>query len=293
MDGILPSIRRRLTSALAPPATTFVPLIVDGGIVGRLAPARAARLACAADVFVAAADGLRFHPALGTPDERTAAAAQVARALAAEGELSAWRDEAYAVAVDRHAPPAFLLERAAARYFGIRTWAAHVNGFVPGGDLPQLWFARRSMEKPLDPGQLDNLVAGGIAAGATVAATVAREAWEEAGIPAALAATARPAGIVEICREHADGLQLETLYVHDLALAADFVPQPQDGEAVEHRCVSCAEAARLVAHDAGRDVVTVDASLVVVDFLLRRGALDPDAADYLALARLRACPPPW
>ena len=29
MDGILPSIRRRLTSALAPPTTKFVPLVVD------------------------------------------------------------------------------------------------------------------------------------------------------------------------------------------------------------------------------------------------------------------------
>lgn len=292
MDGILPSIRRRLTSALAPPTTKFVPLVVDGAVVGRLAPARAARLARIADVFVPAAGGLGFCPGLASPAARTAAVAEVARALAAEGALSAWRDEAYAVAVERHAPAAFLLERAAARYFGIRTWAAHVNGFVPTGDLPQLWFARRSMQKPIDPGQLDNLVAGGIAAGATVAATVAREAWEEAGIPAPLAATARAAGVVEICREHADGLQLETIYVHDLALASDFVPQPQDGEAVEHRCVSCADAARMVAQDAGRDVVTVDASLVVVDFLLRRGALDPDTGDYLALARLRLCAPP-
>lgn len=292
MDRILPSIRRRLTSALAPPTTKFVPLVVDGAVVGRLAPARAARLARMADVFVVAAAGLGFCPALASPAARTGAVADVARTLAAEGELSAWRDELYPVAVDRHAPPSFLLERAAARYFGIRTWAAHVNGFVPNGDLPQLWFARRSLQKPIDPGQLDNLVAGGIAAGATVAATVAREAWEEAGIPAPLAATARSAGVVEICREHADGLQFETLYVHDLALASDFVPRPQDGEAVEHRCVSCAEAARLVAQDKGQDVVTVDASLVVVDFLLRHGALAPDAGDYSALARLRLCPFP-
>jgi 8-oxo-dGTP pyrophosphatase MutT (NUDIX family) len=287
MNGILPSIRRRLTSALAPPTTKFVPLVVDRAIVGRLTPARAARLARRADVFAATADALAFCPRLASLDARTAAVADVVRELAAEGALSAWRDEAYAVAVDRHVPPAFLLERAAARYFGIRTWAAHVNGFVAAGPEPRLWFARRAPGKPIEPDRLDNLVAGGITAGATVAATVVKEAWEEAGIAAPLAATARPAGVVHVCREHADGLQLETIYVHDLALPTEFVPRPQDGEAVEHRCVPFAEAARLIAQDNGRDVVTADASLVVVDFLLRHGALDPDAPEYLDLEGLR------
>jgi len=39
----------------------------------------------------------------------------VARTLAAEGALSAWRNERYAVAAAPGAPPWFLLERAAAR----------------------------------------------------------------------------------------------------------------------------------------------------------------------------------
>jgi len=39
-------------------------------------------------------------------------------------------------------------------------------------------------DPPIDPGMLDNLVGGGIAAGATVIDTVVREAWEEAGIRA-------------------------------------------------------------------------------------------------------------
>ena len=64
-----------------------------------------------------------------------------------------------------------------------------------------------------------------------------------------------------------DGLQVETLFVHDLALPPDFVPCNQDGEVCGHRLVGLGEAARLVAQDSGSDEVTVDASLVVLDYL--------------------------
>ena len=142
------------------------------------------------------------------------------------------------------APPWFELERAAARYFGIHTYAAHVNGLVRRDGEIAMWIARRSATKSIDPGMLDNLVAGGIAAGQSVASTVVKEAWEEAGIAAALAARAQPAGTVHICREQPDGLQRETIFVHDLWLPADFVPAGQDGEVVGHRLVSLREWAR-------------------------------------------------
>ncbi len=117
-----------------------------------------------------------------------------------------------------------------------------------------------------------------------------REAWEEAGIPAGVAARAPPMGEVRICRSQPDGLQRETVFVHDLWLAADFAPANQDGEAVEHRLVSLPEAAALVANRSGPDVVTADASLVIVDFLLRGGHIDPYTDDGRALGALRYPP---
>ena len=39
------------------------------------------------------------------------------------------------------------------------------------------------------------------------------------------------------CATLPDGLQRETVFVHDLVLPPDFVPANQDGEAVEHRLV--------------------------------------------------------
>ena len=88
--------------------------------------------------------------------------ADVARALADDHRLTAWRNECYAVANEFGALPWFELERAAARYFGVRTYAAHVNGLIRlrNGDVA-MWIARRSAAKAIDPGMLDNLVGGG------------------------------------------------------------------------------------------------------------------------------------
>jgi 8-oxo-dGTP pyrophosphatase MutT (NUDIX family) len=91
----------------------------------------------------------------------------------------------------------FELERAAARYFGVLTHAAHVNGLVRRSDRAvAMWIARRSDTKAIDPGMLDNLVGGGIATGHTVASTVIKEAFEEAGIEASVASHAIGVGKV-------------------------------------------------------------------------------------------------
>ena len=134
----------------------------------------------------------------------------VARALAAEGALSAWRNERYEVRATGATPPAFLLERAAARYFGVRTRAVHVNGLVDTDPGAAMWIARRSATKAIDPGRLDNLVGGGLAAGTTVRGTLVKEAWEEAGIDAAPASRATEASVLRIRRLQPDGLQHET-----------------------------------------------------------------------------------
>jgi 8-oxo-dGTP pyrophosphatase MutT (NUDIX family) len=146
-----------------------------------------------------------------------------------------------------------------------------------------MWFARRSATKATDPGMLDNLVGGGIAAGQTIAEAVTKESWEEAGIDATLAASVRATGTVEIRRVRPDGLQRETIFIHDLKVPRGFVPSGQDGEVVEHRLVDLDAAARLIANSSGPDVVTVDASLVVLDCLFRRRAIINGSPDTAAL----------
>jgi 8-oxo-dGTP pyrophosphatase MutT (NUDIX family) len=280
---LLAKLVRRLQRVLSPPTKAQVPLLVQGRAVGWLAPERAQRLAGWPAYFSLSDEGVELAASLVTHGQRTAAFAEVARVLAAEGALSAWRDERYAVAVEPGEAPLFELERAAARYFGIHTSAAHLNGVVGSGEDWQMWLARRSSVKPIDPGLLDNLVGGGIAAGASVADTLVKEAWEEAGIEADRARSSLPVGAVHICREQPDGLQRETIHVHDLWLPSEFVPQNQDGEAVAHRLCTPDAVLAVIA----TDEVTADASLVIVDFLLREGHIPRDDAGFAALEALR------
>jgi 8-oxo-dGTP pyrophosphatase MutT (NUDIX family) len=289
-SGTLRAIRNRLGAALAPPRQACRPLWVARHVAGWLDDARAARLAAMTDVFDLRSDGLSFVAGISDARARSLALERVARALEADGLLTAWRDERYAVAPELGAPPWFELERAAARFFGIYTYAAHVNGLVRRDTEVAMWIARRSPTKSIDPGMLDNLVGGGIASGQTVAAAVVKEAWEEAGIAASVAALAQPAGAVQICREQPDGLQRETIFVHDLWLPAEFVPACQDDEVVGHRLVPLSEVGSLIANDVGQDVVTADAALVMVDCLLRHGAIAHDASNYGALDALRHPP---
>ena len=277
------NVAHRLARVLAAPTAAYEPFRVADRIVGWLTPERARRLARWPALFERDERGVACAPRLHTAQARTAALAEVARALAGEGALTAWRDERYAVVPSRTAPPLFELERAAARYFGIHTFAAHMNGLVGSDDDWRMWLARRSATKAIDPGLLDNLVGGGIASGTTVSATIIREAWEEAGIDDVLARQAHCVGSVEICRDQPQGLQYETIHIYDLWLRSDFAPTNQDGEAVEHRlCVADDILAALATDD-----ITADASLVIVDSLLRHGHIAPNDPSFDQLQALR------
>jgi 8-oxo-dGTP pyrophosphatase MutT (NUDIX family) len=279
-------IADRLERVLAAPAAAYEPFVVEDRIVGWVTPERAQRLARWPELFERSESGVECAPRLRTPQARTAALAEVALALAAEGALTAWRDELYAVATDFAEPPLFELERAAARYFGILTFATHVNGVVGENSGWRMWLARRSATKAIDPGLLDNLVGGGIAADSDVETTIVKEAWEEAGIPEDVVPSAQSAGTVDLCRDRPDGLQRETIYVHDLWLPPDFVPANQDGEAVEHSLCAPEEIISVIA----TDDITADASLVIVDFLLRHAHVPPDDPSFGILDALRHPP---
>jgi Domain of unknown function (DUF4743) len=106
---------------------------------------------------------LTLVPGLDDLEMRSAAVGRVLTALRTAGELTGWRDELYPVAPAFGAPPALLVERAAAPHLGMRAYGVHVNGYVRDaarGTL-KLWVARRSATKQTWPGKLDHIVAGG------------------------------------------------------------------------------------------------------------------------------------
>jgi ADP-ribose pyrophosphatase YjhB (NUDIX family) len=228
------------------------------------------------DAFVT----LRARP--DTVAGRTAALSEVTRELAKDGTIRGWRDEPVSVAAHYAAPELFRMERAASRHFGIMAYGAHLNGFSRVGGLTHAWISRRSPDKPVDPHKLDNLVGGRIAAGLTVDETLRKEAWEEAGIPPALLAGLNCAGAVRVEYSVPEGLHREILFVHDLWLPDGFKPVNQDGEVAEIRSTPLED----VVQDILAGEFTLDAGAVMIDGLLRLGAVPPEDPQYLDLLRL-------
>ena len=209
---------------------------------------------------------------------------EAVRELRDAGWIKGWRDERYEVRGQR-GQALFTLERAAFRRLGLQARAVHLNGWVRDGAGWRLWIARRSAAKPVDPGMLDNLVGGGIGAGYSPLETLLKECGEEAGLPETLARQAVPAGRFRVQRGVPDGVHDETIHAFDLELPEGFVPSNRDGEVAEFTLLDAGEAAARLAAGA----FTVDAGVVTIDFLRRRGALRDPRVDT-ALDALRRDP---
>ncbi len=260
----------------------LLPFYVREHPVGWIRPAFADVLRRWPHVFDATGAFVSMRAAPDTVHGRTAAMAEVTRALAADGVIRGWRDELVSISHHYAAPELLRIERAATRHFGMMAYGAHLNGFTRRRDEPQLWIARRSASKSVDPDRLDNLVGGRVSCGYTVGETIRKEAWEEAGIPAPLMAGLACASVVRVEYSVPEGLHRETLFVHDLWLPEDFRPQNQDGEVARLYCLGIPEAIEAIL--AGE--FTLDAGAVTVDALVRSGILAPEDPQYLELVRL-------
>ena len=264
-----------------------LPFLIGEQRFGWVRAADAGVLARWPQVFELPGAAVRLAPALDSVESRSAALEPVCRALAESGHVRGWRDERYTIRNSFTEPPLALIERAAARFFGTLTFGVHANGIVSGADgVPQLWIARRSLSKAIDPGLFDNVVGGGIGWGYGIGETLVKECWEESGIDAALAATATPGRTIQILAEIPEGVQCEQLFVRDLPLPAEFKPAGQDGEVSEHRLVGIDEALELIA----TAQMTVDASLVTLDWLLRSGRIDPALPGLAGIDALFSAP---
>ena len=283
---------------------------------------------------------IALHPSLATPGQRTAAMAKTAASLRDRGVVSGWRGEPYPIFGDGAAwspssgagdgegagagggGPLFEVERAVVPWLGARAFGVHVNGYVAspggGGRPAAVWVARRSRSKPTWPGMLDHLAAGGQPAGMGAAENAVKEAWEEAGVPREMccapggggggnggAGGLRPVGTVTYRGLSSEGLKPDTLFVFDLELPADFVPEPQDGEVEAFELWSVARVREALATagppaagDAGNAADAVpppyppfkpNVAVVMIDFLVRHGFVGPDTGPEYAevVARLR------
>jgi len=275
------SFLRHIRACNAHDLAAYRPLCCAGRQIGWVKPGFAQRLADFADVFRIEGDRVEISSSLTTPDARTQAFRRVTSALVASGELSPPKGEDYAIVEDWGQPALFLLDRAQVSYFGFKAFGLHVNGFVREGNRHKLWIGTRALDKPVAPGKLDNMVAGGQPAGLSLAENLLKEAAEEADIPAALAATATPVGALRYCLEGRHGLKPDTMFLYDLEVPPDFTPRNTDGEMIAFTLMEVEEVMERIRCS---DDFKFNVNLVIIDFLIRHGYLSPDLEpDYMEI----------
>ncbi len=259
----------------------FLPFEISGDRVGYIRPKLVERLRAWPEIFDVSETAVSLARSLDDFEARSQALDTVLRSLAADGDIPAWREEHYPVTPDWHVPPLMRIERAACPMFGIRAYGVHLNGFVREAGRLHMWVARRARDKATFPGMLDNMVAGGQPIGIGLADNVVKECQEEAGIPEAYARQARPVGMIAYTQETPEGCKPDKMFCYDLELPRDFNPVAVDGEVESFHLMPIDEVATLVRH--GFDF-KFNCNLVIIDFLIRHGVLDPDnERDYTAL----------
>ena len=258
-----------------------VPWTIDGALAGYVTRALARRLADEPEVFDRAGDRLVLADHLGEPADRTRAVAGVIDRLCRDGVIAARRDEDYAVWQHIGGEELMRIDRGAAEAFGVLSTGFHLNGVRGRGDDMVMWVARRALDRPTYPGALDNMVAGGQPAGLSLVQNLVKECREEADIPADLALSARPAGLISYTMGVPGGLRRHVMYVYDLEVPDGFTPQPRDGEVEEFMLWPIHEVAEVVRTSLDR--FKYNCNLVIIDFLVRHGFVTPDDPDYLDL----------
>jgi 8-oxo-dGTP pyrophosphatase MutT (NUDIX family) len=259
----------------------FRPFIIGGQRVGWVRRDVAGRLADFPEVFKVSDAAVILHPALGTAEDRDRAVDRVCEGLRRDWGIPRLRGERYRVVGHFGARPLMSIDRGVVSLFGIRAFGIHVNGLVRRSDGLHLWIGRRAADKSVAPNKLDNMVAGGQPAGLSLKQNLLKEAAEEADIPAALAATARPVGAVTYCLEDEWGLKPDVMFCYDLEVPESFTPRNTDGELSGFELMPVSEVAARVRDS---DDFKFNVNLVITDFLIRHGLLSPDdEPDYVAI----------
>jgi hypothetical protein len=265
----------------------FKPFLVAGERLGYVRHDLAVEFGKFPSVFVNSAEALQIKEHLAQFDSRTAAINTVAQELAARRIVTGWRNELFPVATKFGAPPLFDLERALVPFLGVKAYGVHLNGYVRDGDQILLWVGKRSADRPIEPGKLDHLVAGGLPSHISPFDNLMKESAEEASIPKELARRAEPAGALAYRMELNGHLRDDTLFVYDLELPRDFVPHNHDGEIASFELLPLHEVERILSQT---EAFKFNVGLVVIDFMIRMGHLTPERADYCDLALALADP---
>ncbi len=266
--------------------SAFMPLILAGERVGWVRPEFAEYLTQLSSDFVLEQQCCCWQQAPADFDQRSAVMAQLCQQLQRDGWVPQLHGELYPVTPNERHQARLVIDRGCAPCFGVRAFGQHLNGYVRTANGLALWVPRRAADRRHYPDHYDNTVAGGLPWGLSLRANLAKECWEEASIPATLAEQARSVSAISYCHATERGLKPDVMYCYDLELPADFIPQCNDDEVAGFELWSIEQVMDRVRTTTQ---FKLNCNLVIIDFLIRHGLIDPDTPEYLTLiTRLRS-----
>jgi 8-oxo-dGTP pyrophosphatase MutT (NUDIX family) len=246
---------------------------IDDDVVGSIKPEDA-------QFFAQKIAGLNLEPnclslaPFCSPDAPSVLA-QMASALRDQGRLGKWRNELLRVTGDSGQVRG-LIERAAVRQLGIRTFAVHLVAYsqlANSAAITGMWVQQRALDKANDPGLWDTC-AGGLAAGdESLLLSLEREVQEEAGLDLQHLQReghqVKRGNTIQTRRNIPEGLLVEELLCWDIDLPTTVIPINQDGEVEQFQLWSIEKIIGGIADQQ----FTVEAALIIHQSLFNRGYL--------------------
>jgi len=271
---------QRINTCNSADTSDYLPFLIDDRQTGWLKPAFSNLLADWSSIFSMDDKSVRVNDAIQGFHERSETLDEVIRSLVQKQVIRAYLDEPYPVTDGDRNAAIMTLDRSAAAFFGIRCFGQHLNGYVRKNDGIHLWIARRARDRHIEPGKLDNMVAGGLPWHTSLEENLIKECAEEAGMSASLARHSRAVGTVSYLAESVNGIKPDTLYCYDIELPEDFTPVCTDGEVESFHLIPVEEVMQII-HDS--EDFKPNCNLVILDFLVRHGLLDPEEKGYTDL----------
>ena len=260
----------------------FIPFKIGDLQVGWLSSRFADQLTEWPDIFHRDESSVQLNENIREFKQRSEVLDKVIHTLVQKNVITTYLNEPYPVTAGDRSEAVMTMDRSAVSFFGIRSFGQHLNGYVKKNNGIHLWIARRARDRYIAPGKLDNIVAGGLPWHISLEENLIKECAEEAGMDELLARQAIPTGTVSYLAESKNGIKPDTLYCYDIELPDDFIPVCTDGEVESFELMPVSKVMEIIRDT---DEFKLNCNLVIIDFLIRHGLLDPDQAGYAELVR--------
>jgi isopentenyldiphosphate isomerase len=198
------------------------------------------------------------------------------------GYIKTYLNEPYPVTAGDRSLSLMTIDRSAVSHFGLRSFGQHLCGYVQKKDGIHSWVARRARDRYIAPGKLDNMVAGGLPWHISLQQNLIKECAEEAGMEEDLSRQSQATGTISYFAESDKGLKPDTLFCYDIELPESFVPVCTDGEVESFELMPINDVMEIICNT---DDLRPNCNLVIIDFIIRHGLLDPEQPGYADLVK--------